>query len=456
MNKIARRSAIAAVLAIVLVAGFGIFVARFCLSSDKWVITAGSPHVYDDNGQVECGVAVDADGNLLLDMRDGWTYTENEALRKATLHWLGDRESNILAPALNTHLLEMTGFDTFNGMYSYADTVSVTQLTLAASVQIAAYEAMGSYKGTVAVYNYKTGQLLCSVSTPSFDPDDLPDLENDSTGQYEGIYFNRFTEALYTPGSIFKVVTLAAALDTIPDIREQTFTCTGSYTIGADKITCEYTHWDQDLQSAFRNSCNCAFAQIALQVGPENMERYAKSFGLTQSIRFDGITTAAGEYAVVDADDVNIAWSGIGQYNDLINPCSFLTFIGAVANDGTAVQPYLVETITVGDQASYQAQPQAGRTVLSPETAAILQEYMRSNALYYGANRFGALTVCAKTGTAQVDGQNKPNAMLVGFVDDEDYPLAFIVCAENAGYGGDVCIPIAAKVLDACKAYMDS
>lgn len=455
MNKIARRAAIAIVLAGVLLLGFGVFIVRFLLYSDRWVITSGSPHVYTvhegGNGEVmECGVAVDPDGNLLLDMREGWTYSNNATLRKAMIHWVGDRENNIIAPALNTYVYEMTGHDTFNGMYAYGDQTSVTQLTLSAQVQIKALQAMGDYKGTVAVYNYRTGELICSVSTPTFDPDDLPEEAT------EGMYFNRFTEAQYTPGSIFKVVTLAAALETIPDIEQQTFTCTGSYTIGADKITCESNHWDQDLKTAFRNSCNCAFAQVALQVGPENMEKYAELFGITESMQFDGITTAKGQYQAVKADDVNIAWSGIGQYNDLVNPCSYLTFIGAIANGGKRVDPYVVEQITVGDQVTYQAQAKTGERLLTDATVEKMRDYMRNNALSYGADRFGELTVCAKTGTAQIDGQEAPNAMLVGFVTDPEYPLAFIVCAENAGYGGQVCIPIAAQVLDACKVYLDS
>jgi len=455
VNKIARRSAIAIVLAAVLLLGFGTFIVRFLMYSDQWVVTSGSPHVYTVHEEgseevVECGVAVDPESNLLLDMQDSWTYSNNATLRRAMVHWVGDRENNIIAPALNTYVYEMTGHDTFNGMYSYGDQVSVTQLTLSAQVQIKALQALGDHTGTVAVYNYQTGELLCSVSTPNFDPDNLPAEATD------GMYFNRFTEAQYTPGSIFKVVTLAAALETIPDIEQRTFTCTGTYTIGADKITCESNHWDQDLKTAFRNSCNCAFAQIALLVGPENMEYYAQLFGITESIQFDGITTAKGQYQAVNADDVNIAWSGIGQYNDLINPCTYLTFIGAVANGGIRTEPYVVEKITVGDKVTYQAQTKGGVRLLTDETVGKMQEYMRNNALSYGAERFGELTVCAKTGTAQIDGQEEPNAMLVGFVTDPEYPLAFVVCAENAGYGGEVCIPIAAQVLDACKAYMDS
>ena len=449
MNKIARRSAIAAVLALVLIGGFAFFVVRFCVDSKNWVVTAGSPHVYDEKGEVQCGVAVDLEGNLLLDMREGWTYPENEKLRKAMIHWVGDRENNIIAPALNTHVYEMTGHDTFNGMYAYGDEVSVTQMTLSAPVQIAALEALGGYSGTVAVYNYRTGQVICSVSTPSFDPDSLPEEA------VEGMYFNRFTEALYTPGSIFKVVTLAAALETLPEIRQQTFNCTGSYTVDGNQITCEKSHGTQDLEKAFCNSCNCAFAQIALQVGAQNMESYAAAFGLTESVKFDGLVGAVGEYQVADRDQVALAWSGIGQDRDLINPCSFLRFIGAIAGGGMAADPYVVEGITVGEQMSYRAQTHVDRRILSEETATLVQSYMRSCALSYGADRFGQLTVCAKTGTAQVEGQSKPNAMLTGFVSDPDYPLAFIVCVEDAGYGNAVCIPIAARVLDACKAYME-
>ena len=122
-------------------------------------------------------------------------------------------------------------------------------------------------------------------------------------------------------------MTLAAALETVDDIEEQSFYCDGSYTIGADKITCETGHGTQNLKQAFRNSCNCAFGEIALQVGAENMEKYAKAYGLTEGVTFDGITTADGNYEAVGAADANLAWSGIGQYKDQVNPCAFLIAI---------------------------------------------------------------------------------------------------------------------------------
>ena len=131
--------------------------------------------------------------------------------------------------------------------------------------------------------------------------------------------------------------------------------------------------------------------------------------------------------------------------------------MSAVAGEGKPVSPYLVERITVGSTQTYQAEVNTGEKILSDKTVQVLQEYLRNNvASRYGDGNFPGLSVCAKTGTAQVGGGQKPNAMLAGFCTDEQYPLAFIVCVENAGYGSTVCIPVAAKVLAACKEVLDN
>ena len=103
----------------------------------------------------------------------------------------------------------------------------------------------------------------------------------------------------------------------------------------------------------------------------------------------------------------------------------------------------------------YHAQTQPRERILSEETAAVLQEFMRNNVVNnYGADNFPGLTVCAKSGTGQVYGQ-RSNAMFVGFVLDTQYPLAFIAAVENAGYGKQVCVPILSKVLAACRDVLD-
>ena len=448
MNRIASRAIALVLFAVILLGGFGFFVAEYLTKADEWVVFSGSPHIYN-GGNIGCGVVVDKDNTLLLNLYDGRSYSDVLALRQSTVHWLGDRYGFISAPALSYYAKQMAGFDLLGGVYNYGQTGGVAELTLSAKAQMAALEAMGEYKGTVAVYNYKTGQLLCAVTTPTYDPDNVPEF-TEQDQQYEGLYVNRFIQSAYIPGSIFKLVTLAAALETDPNIVNQSFACTGSFTIGTEEITCEDPHWDQDLKGAFCNSCNCAFAQIALQLGAETLESYVEKFGVTKPVSFDGITTAAGNFQAVGAGDLNVAWSSIGQYLDLVNPCAFLTFMGAVANDGRVTMPYLVEEISVGSNRTYDAKYQLGEQLMSKETAAILQAYLKNNVQSkYGAENFLGLTVGAKTGTGEVGGEKKPNAMLAGFVENEELPLAFIVCVEDAGYGKTVCVPIVSKVLDA-------
>ena len=455
MNRVAGRAVITLFLVLVLLAGLVFFLMEYTVEAGDWVVFSGSPHLYN-GGNIGCGAVTDRNGTLLLEMNGQRVYASAEEVRKATVHWLGDRKGSVDAPALSAYAAELAGYDLFNGVYSYGQTGGVAKLTLSATVQTTALEAMGNYKGTVGVYNYKTGELLCAVTTPTYDPDNAPDIAEDATGQYEGLYLNRFTQSTYAPGSIFKIVTLAAALETIPDIQEQTFVCKGKYEIGKDTITCDGIHWEQDLKQAFRNSCNCAFAQIAQQIGGEKLEWYVNRFGITQSISFDGITTAKGNFTATDTAEVNVAWSSIGQYKDLVNPCAFMTFVGAIAAGGEGVQPYLVQRIVADGVASYTADSQKGERVISASTAETIREYMGFNVTdKYGSDNFPGLTVCAKTGTAEVGGEKKPNAMLTGFVSDEAYPLAFIVAVEDAGYGKTVCVPIISQILAACKTVLD-
>ncbi len=456
MNRIAGRAGITILLAVLLLAGFSFFLCEYFWEAEDWVVHTGSPHVYNGDN-IGCGLVTDRDGVFLLDMGKERTYAENKNLRKSVIHWVGDRYGSINAPALPNYASELAGFQVLNGVYSYGQTGGVAKLTLSAKVQTEALKAMGDYKGTIGVYNYKTGEILCSISAPTYDPNNVPDFDMDVEGKYEGAYLNRFTQSVYIPGSIFKIVTLAAALESMPEIQQEKFTCTGSYSYGKDKITCESVHGRQTLKNAFSNSCNCAFAQIADKLGGETLQRYANKFGITESVAFDGITTSKGNFDLTDAAPVSVAWSSIGQYTDEINVCRFMTFVGAIANGGKAVIPYLVEDIQVDGNTTYKAQKVEEDTIISLETVKIIQEYLRYNVTRkYGDDNFPGLTVCAKTGTAEVGGGKKPNAMLTGFVLDEEYPLAFIVAVEDGGYGRTVCMPIISKVLQACKAAMDS
>ncbi len=440
MNRIASRASALFFLAFLLVGGFALFLGEFFAKAGSWAIAPGSPHVYAGGNSA----VVDRDRNLLLQMNGERTYSKSLPLRMATVHWLGDRYGSIFAPVLPNYANALAGYDPIHGVYRYGNAGGVAKLTLSASMQIAALEAMGDYSGTVAVYNYKTGELLCAVTTPTYDPDNLPD----STP--EGLYMNRFTQSKYIPGSIFKVVTLAAALEDDPAVVNQTFTCTGSYAIGAEEITCENPHGTQTLKEAFCNSCNCAFARLSLQLGGQKLEYYVEKFGITKAVSFDGITTAEGNFCATNTAELNVAWSGVGQYLNQVNPCAFLVFLGAIGNGGKATMPYLMESITIQSDTTYEATHRQGEQILSENTARILQTYLQNNVTAkYGAENFPGMTVGAKTGTAEVGGDKRPNAMLAGFVADTDLPLAFIVCVEDAGYGRAVCVPIISGILAA-------
>ncbi len=436
MGKNEKRSNIILLLCASLLLGVLIFCFEFCIKASDWVSFPGSPHIYTA-GNISRGIITDREGDMLLSIGEARTYADDALLRKATVHYLGDRTGRVSAAALSNYACEIASYDIVNGVYAYSRTGATVRLTLFSKLQKAALNALGEKNGTVAIYNYRTGELLCAVTSPTFDPDgELTEVDS--------MYLNRFTQCLYVPGSIFKIVTLAAALEENPAIQNRIFTCNGVY----GNITCEIAHEKQTLQEAFRNSCNCAAAQIAVELGAEKMTAYAEKFGVSTQVAFDGITTVEGNYDVIGHRPVDLAWSGVGQGTDQINPCTFLTFVGAIAGGGQGFAPHIVQEIRDDHKVLYKAEPAERERILSPETAGILQAYLRNNvADSYGDDHFAGLAVCAKTGTAEVGGGKKPNAMLTGFALDEEYPVAFIICVEDGGYGGQVCFPIAQSIL---------
>ena len=451
MKKVSGRAIFPLILAIVLLAGTVLLCVRYFAKADEWVTFSGSPHVYT-GVNLDGGVVTDRDGTLLLDSTDGRTYSADAVTRTATMHLLGDRYGYIQAPLLGSFADDMIGFDKINGLYGAEGTEANAALTLSAAAQTAAYQALGNYHGTVGVYNYKTGEILCAVTSPSYDPDNMPDVEADTSGAYDGVYVNRFFQAAYTPGSIFKIVTLAAAIETVPDWENLTFTCEGKTIIGGQEIICEGVHGTITLKQALAHSCNVAFGELAGKVGTKALMEYAEKLGLSESFECDGIPVKAGTVDLKDADAGDLAWAGIGQYTDQVNALTFMRAMGRIAGGGTGAEPYLMAKITRGEKTAYEAKTGTSSRALKAETAAKLTEYLRNNvATMYGDWQFGGLNVCAKSGTAEHEGETA-DAMFAGFCVDENCPLAFVVFVENGGSGSAVAAPIAAKVLQVCAA----
>ena len=407
MNRVASRSTIAMMLVVVLLGGMCLFLTEYVMKADDWVVFEGSPHVY--NGvNLGCGDILDRSGELLLSATNVRTYSGDKSIRKSTLHWLGDRHGYISAPAVAAYAGEMSGYGLVNGLYGYAGTGGEAVMTISAQVQKVALEAM-------------------------------------------------FTQVSYVPGSVFKIVTAAAALDTLDNALELEFRCDGVYEMSGGKVKCTGEHGKIKLERAMRKSCNCYFAQLTEVLGAETLKQYVEKFQITQSVHFDGVTTAKGHFSVEGASAQEVAWAGIGQHLDTVNPCRYMTFMGAIAGGGEAAEPYIVASAGSGIFGRYRAAKTSTGRIMEKETAEAVTALLRNNVEnQYGDDNFPGLTVCAKSGTAEVGGDKKPNAVFAGFCTDKDYPLAFMVVVENAGSGAKTCIPIISEVLTACKELLDS
>lgn len=455
MKKISGRTVFTTLLSLLAVVGLIVFTVQYFIKAEDWVTFPGSPHVYA-GGNIATGSIKDRDGVTLLVNGSERNYSDDELIRKATLHLLGDRYGYIEAPLINTYADKLINYNRITGMYGHAEDNCVLNLTLSSKACTTALSALGERKGTVGVYNYKTGEILCMVSSGTYDPDAMPDMETiEGYDYYEAVFLNRFTQATYVPGSIFKLVTAAAAIDNIPDVFDRSFRCEQQTIIGGEYVTCEQYHGDISFGTGLVKSCNIVFGELAVELGAETMTQYAQSAGILNSIEFDGTDTKAGNFDLTNRGDADVAWSGIGQFTNLINPCQFMTYVGSIAGGGQAAKPYVVSSVTSPEGiATYQARQEMLDATMSNTTADRLAEMMRDDVVYnYGTGNFPDVYVCAKSGTAEVDGE-EPNAMFAGFVQDSQYPLAFIVIVENAGSGSEVCASIAGNVLYSCMESM--
>ena len=447
MKKVKRRTYSIIVFIALIALGLVYFLFRLVVNGSTWITFPSNKNVYS-NGVLAVGTIYDRDGCLLADTaNDGIVYSPSETTRKATLHVVGDAHNNIGTGALKVFSDELIGYNLVNGTYSMNSDGRDLYLTIDAGLNEVAYNALGGKKGTVAVYNYKTGEIICNVSTPTYDPANKPEIA-DGDASYEGVYLNRFFSSSFTPGSTFKIITTAAAIDSLADAYDHQYTCNGSVTVNGTAVNCTGTHGTIALDQALAVSCNCYFAELSLALGSNTLSEYAEKFGLTSSMKVDGINTAAGSFAPGTDGSPELAWAGIGQHEDLVNPCAMLNLLGAIANRGEPVTPRLIAKVSGTLGLSYSAKN--GDRLLSEETADAMKSLMRNNVITnYGDSTFPGLSLCGKTGTAEVGGGLSPHSWFVGFLNDEENPLAFVVIVENGGSGFSTAAPIANTVLQA-------
>lgn len=429
MKKLEGRAILCLTMAAVLVIGLGVFLFRLETNGSQWASFYANKHIYT-NGQLAVGAVYDRDGTLLLkNTEDGSQYSEDPEIRKATLHVVGDKGYNIVTAANNAFRGRMVGYNFVTGTNPILDGSSrKVKLTIDADANVEAYRVLAGRNGFVGVYNWKTGEIICLVSTPTLDPS----VKADASSVQSGTYINKVLSASFTPGSTFKLVTTAAAIENKEDLDKWTFKCTGSHVIDGEKITCPKVHGTMDIYGALANSCNCAYAELAVELGGDIMAEYTEKLGFTSSYDINGIKTAAGSFNF-DTYNINLGWAGIGQFEDQVNPLSMMVYMGAVAGDGKAAEPRLIKGSRSGTV-----------SLLYSDTAGQIKSMMRNNVKSnYGDSNYPGLELHAKSGTAEVGRGKAPHSWFCGFSGD----YAFVVCVENGGYGAQVAGPVANRVL---------
>lgn len=453
MKKTRTRSIIVYFLVAGFFVGLGFFLFKLTVHAEDWAINPINAHL--SGQELEgAGKILDRNKKVLAQSSDGKRlYNENEAVRRAVLHTIGDGSINITTSIQNQFSADLFGYNLITGLGApkFLTMAKDIHLTLDSELCRIASEKLGSYKGAVCLYNYKTGEILCMVSKPTYDPYQIPDFSDETDDQYEGAYLNRVLSSSFTPGSVFKVVTSAAAIDCLPDLYEKEFYCPGNIEVGGETITCMEHHGTIDFEDGMAKSCNIVFAELAMELGKERMTMEAEKLGFNESFSIDGIPIQKSVYHVENATEADLGWSGIGQQNDLVNPAHLMKIMGAIANGGAPVEPYLISSMT----SSFGINSHAGRTkvgdqMMSAGTANQLKEVMRyTTRSQYGDSMFPGLTVCSKTGTAEVGKGKNPHAWMTGFSTDEDCPLAFAIIVENSGYGYRQAGPIATAIMTA-------
>lgn len=447
MKRILKRSTLILVFTLLFIGGASFFCVELVLNADDWANQPYNAHISGNGGLEQAGAVYDRNGTVLAKTQGtDRVYNENYSVRVGLLHTVGDNSLNISTAVQSKYRSQLTGYSLIWGLnmpQSLRTSHDIT-LTVDANASAAAYDALSAYgkQGACVVYNYKTGEVISSVSTYSYDPEAPPEINESNEHEYEGVYLDHVLSSAYTPGSIFKLVTAAAAIENIPDLFERTWYCEGHEDIGGQEVRCVdgEAHGTLDFYGALEHSCNIVFAELAVELGPEKMTAAAEKMGINLSYEIDDVSTAKGHYDVSKATTNELAWSGVGQYNDEVNPMQMAILCGAIANGGNSVNPTYIKSGTGDLLKMIGLNDTKSRELLKSSTASTLSQSMPSYT-------FGSLSVRAKTGTAEVGDEKSPNAWMVGFSTDEDCPLAFACVVEDAGFGSQYARPVAENAM---------
>ena len=420
------------------------------------------------------GDITDRDGNLLATTAEDGTrqYTANAVARRALSQTVGDvagMSGTGIETFYSATLLDISTslVDRLSELFNSRDHVgSSIQITVDGPLQ--AYIASefprnektgASYRGAVCVINYKTGEILAMVSMPNYDPYDL--ANRTETQVEDTAYLNRCLQGLYTPGSVFKIITLASAITNDVNVIGQSFSCSGEWTYEGGHIVCAggTAHGAVNLKTAFKRSCNVTFGKLAYQLGLDRLLSTAERFGFNENFKFGDFVVYNSAFPTELNSMNGLVWAGIGQGEVLVTPLHMAMIAGTVANGGVMMKPWLINRVTNSlGTATDTGSPTVYRQVLSESVASKIAEYMYETVQSGTATRAAikGYAVGGKTGSAEVsdDKSVETNAWFTGFVYDDAHPYAISVVIEGGGAGARMPSELAAKALKKAIEYV--
>jgi len=424
---------------------------------ERWFASPNNPRIGSVKGDVQAGTINDRNGEKLAwSNGEDREYSSDSSLRESVSHVVGD-PYGMTRGAESFYAKYLYGFAE-DAVERISDVLvgqkrrgSDVWLTVDAKLSDSILRAMGDRKGAVVILNYKTGEVLASVSNPAFDPYKIKSYSG-KTGSTA--LFDRATMGRYPPGSTFKVITTAAVLEN-PELELKFHDCLGTAEIGGKDVQCagKTAHGEEDLEEAFYKSCNTFFATQSLQLKGELLKKEAEKFGFNDDFMFDDMVAYQSVYSKPESD-IDTAWSGVGQYKDLMTPLHAAMIAGSIANKGVMMEPKFLKTAqSPTGTVLYSLQTEVYRTPVSESVAGELKKLMLGvvSKGTGSAARVGGLKVGGKTGTAEYmddKGKKKEHAWFIGFIDDTKHPLAVAVILEGAGSGGKYAAPVAKKALD--------
>lgn len=346
-------------------------------------------------------------------------------------------------------LQEISGFFDMNKEMSKGADL---YLTIDNALTAKAEKLMGRKNGSVVALKPKTGEVLCMYSNPTFDPNDSYLNENfASLSQSENAPFlGRASQGLYPPGSTFKIVTAAAALEAgvAGNILDEGEIVIDGYVV---KNYNNKKLGEIDVKQGFAKSSNVMFASYGVQIGEKRLKDVASRFGIGEKFDFD-IRTSKSLFNYENAmGQTDLAACGIGQGKLLVTPLNMALVAAAIANDGVIMEPYIVEkALYPSGRQAYAAKPNVWKTAVSGAVASVV-ESMMIECVETGTGagaKISGVTVAGKTGTAENEESDKTHAWFVCYAPAEDPEIAICVMQEYAGVTGSSCAPIAKALIE--------